>query len=165
DAVIAAIDGANINYTHNELYPGYIVLTKTETIQSSGCSGSPPAGTVCPGGILLYTIDYRDVMAGASSETTVTGAYPTTTAGSFTITENGTTTWGVNSNGLNEALVAGATCSGTSYGDTTTGSTFTTATAGSKTFTVTIGGTTGKVVPSGATGTSQGTICFRVKVK
>jgi hypothetical protein len=165
DAVIAASDGTNINYTHNELYPGYIVLTKTEAIQSSGCSGSPPAGTVCPGGILLYTIDYRDVMAGASTETTVTGAYPTTTAGSFTITENGTTTWGVNSNGLNEALAAGATCSGTSYGDTTTGSTFTTATAGSKTFTVTIGGTTGKLVPSGASGTSQGTICFRVKVK
>ncbi|HTW83544.1 MAG TPA: hypothetical protein VMD91_05675 [Candidatus Sulfotelmatobacter sp.] len=165
DAVIAASQGTNINYTHNELYPGYIVLTKNETIQSSGCSGSPPAGTVCPGGIVLYTIDYRNVIAGGSSESTIAGAYPTTTAGSFTITENGTATWGVNSNGLNEALVAGATCSGTSYGDTTAGSTFTGGTAGSKSFTVTIGGTTGKIVPSGATGTSQGTICFRVKVK
>jgi len=165
DGVIAASDGTNINYTHDELYPGYVVLTKTETIQSSGCSGSPPAGTVCPGGIVLYTIDYRNIIAGGTSESTVTGAFPTMTAGSLAITENGTTTWGVNSNGLNEALVAGATCSGTSYGDTSTGSTFTTATVGSKSFAVTVGGATGKLVPSGVTGTYQGTICFRVKVK
>jgi hypothetical protein len=165
DAVIAASEGGNINYTHNELYPGYIVLTKTETIQSSGCTGSVPAGTVCPGGIVLYTIDYRDVIAGGSSESTITAAFPAMTAGSFTVSENGTATWGVNSNGLNEALVAGATCSGTSYGDTTTGSTFTTATAGSKSFAVTVGGATGKLVPNGVTGTWQGTICFRVKVK
>ncbi|MBV8750808.1 MAG: hypothetical protein JO103_13970, partial [Candidatus Eremiobacteraeota bacterium] len=74
-------------------------------------------------------------------------------------------TWGTTSNGLKEALVAGATCSGTSYGDTNPSSTFTNATVGSTSFTVRVGGAAGVLVPSGATGTSQGTICFRVTVK
>lgn len=169
DAPIFATDNAatpNMNWTHNELYPGYIVLTKQMTIQSTGCSGSVPAGTVCPGGVILWTIDYRDIIAGGASESGVAGAYPATTGGSLVVTEDGTATWGTTSNGLADVLVAGATCSGTSYGDTSTGTTFTNGTVGSKLFTATIGGASGTVTPVGATtGIHQGKICFRVTVK
>lgn len=166
DSPIYATDGGtNSNWTHDELYPGYVVLTKQMSVQSTGCGGSVPAGTVCPGGVVLWTIDYRDVIAGGSSESTVPAAFPTMTGGSFVITEDGTATWGTTSNGLKEALVAGATCSGTSYGDTNASSTFTNATAGSKSFTVQVGGASGVLVPNGLTGTYHGTICFRVTVK
>ena len=109
--------------------------------------------------------DERDVIAGGSSESAVASAFPATTGGSFVITEDGTATWGTSSNGLKEALVAGATCSGTSYGDTNAGSTFTNGTAGSTSFTVTVGGAAGTITPSGVAGTHQGTICFRVTVR
>lgn len=165
DAPIYADDGGgNTNWTHDELYPGYVVLTKQVQVQSSGCGGTVPAGTACPGGVMLYTIDYRDIMAGGSSEKTVTGAFPTVSGGSFVITEDGTSTWGTTSSGLKEALVAGANCT-TTFGDTTAASTFTTAAAGSKSFTVTVGGASGTLVPNGLPGIYQGTICFRVTVK
>jgi len=81
------------------------------------------------------------------------------------ITENGSSTWGLSSTGLKETLVAGASCSGTSYGDTNAASTFTGATVGSTSFTDKVGGAAGVLVPSGVSGTNQGTICFRVTVK
>ncbi|MEA2719190.1 MAG: hypothetical protein QOJ39_1054, partial [Candidatus Eremiobacteraeota bacterium] len=166
DAPIYATDGgANSNWTHNELYPGYVVLTKQMSVQTTGCSGAVPAGTVCPGGTVLWTIDYRDVMAGGASESGVATAFPTMTGGTLVVTEDGTATWGTTSNGLKEALAAGATCSGTSYGDTNASSTFTSGTVGSKSFTVQVGGAAGALTPNGAAGTHQGTICFRVTVK
>ncbi|HEY0613382.1 MAG TPA: hypothetical protein VGC96_02030 [Candidatus Elarobacter sp.] len=166
DAPVYVTDGGtNENWTHDELYPGYIVLTKQMTVQSTGCGGAVPAGTVCPGGVVLWTIDYRDVIAGGSSESSVASAFPAMTGGSFVVTEDGSATWGTSSNGLKEALVAGATCSGTSYGDTNAASAFSTASAGSKSFTDQIGGAAGKLVPNGVAGSYQGTICFRVTVR
>ena len=166
DAAIYATDGgANNNWTHDELYPGYVVLTKQMQVQTTNCSSGVPAGTVCPGGVVLWTIDYRDVMAGGASESGVATAFPAMSGGTLVISEDGTATWGTTSNGLKEALVAGATCSGTSYGDTNPSSAFTTAAAGSKSFTVQVGGASGALVPNGVAGTHQGTICFRVTVK
>ncbi|HEY0396296.1 MAG TPA: hypothetical protein VGD01_17565 [Candidatus Elarobacter sp.] len=166
DAPVYITDGgANENWTHDELYAGYVVLTKQMSVQSTGCGGAVPAGTVCPGGVVLWTIDYRDVIAGGASESGVASAFPTMTGGSFVVTEDGTATWGTSSNGLKEALVAGATCSGTSYGDTNAASVFTSGTAGSKSFTDQIGGAAGKLVPNGVAGSYQGTICFRVTVR
>jgi hypothetical protein len=168
DAVIAASDGTTTNYTHNELYPGFVVLTKTVTVQSTGCPAgvTPPASGVCPGGVLLYTIDYRNIVAGAASESGVAGAWPSTGAGSFVITENGASNanWSTTTNGLKEALVAGANGT-TTFGDSTAGSTFSGATASSTAFTCTVGGASGSLVPSGVAGTSQGTLTFRVTVK
>jgi hypothetical protein len=166
DAPIYVTDGgANGNWTHDELYPGYVVLTKQMTVQTTGCSGAVPAGTVCPGGVVLWTIDYRDVMAGGASESGVASAFPAMTGGTLVVTEDGTATWGTTSNGLKEALTAGATCSGASYGDTNGTSAFTNGTVGSKSFTVQVGGASGALTPNGAAGTHQGTICFRVTVK
>ncbi len=52
---------SNNNTVHDELYTGFIVQTKSYTITSTGCSGGVPAGTWCPGGILKYTVDVRNI--------------------------------------------------------------------------------------------------------
>src|ERR1700733_14252954 len=47
DAPIYITDGgANSNWTHDELYPGYVVLTKQMQVQTTNCGGAVPAGTV-----------------------------------------------------------------------------------------------------------------------
>jgi hypothetical protein len=174
DALIHGSDGTLSNDTHNELYPGYVPLTKSVTVSSTGCPAgqSPPAGTVCPGGMLLYTIDYRNIVVGgnAGGSTEPESAFPETNAGTFVITSNGAASgnaWATNTNGLNETLVAGANGTST-FGDSTTSTTFTGNTVGSTSFTATVGGASGKIVPLGFTGTNkvqQGTITFRVVVK
>src|SRR5579884_993975 len=193
DATLAASDTyGNTNSTHNELYPGFVVLTKNETLPSNG--GCPagytiPASGLCPGALITFAIDYRNIVAGASSEPTLTNAWPWTRAGTFVITENGTASglidtttglatsnsWGSSgfSCGLNDALVAGANGTST-FGDTTANSTFTGGTVKSTSFTDTVGGSGFALVPPGITSTanlagvtsvgSQGTLTFRVMV-
>ncbi len=55
------------NTTHVDLYPGgAVALTKTQTIVSSNCTGTPslassaPTG-VCPGGVIQYNVAYSNV--------------------------------------------------------------------------------------------------------
>ncbi|NNM98593.1 MAG: hypothetical protein HKL91_02195 [Candidatus Eremiobacteraeota bacterium] len=193
DASLFAVDDGTSgttysNATHNELYAGFVPLTKSVTVVSNGCpAGVAPAYNVlgvCPTGILRYSIDYRNIVAGASSETGLVNDTPDpllpTSAGSLVITENGTLSsasqtsipnWGAFSNGLLSVLGAGvsnASCgSGTSLcGDSTAGTTFTGNTIGSKTFTAQIGGTAFQLFPFGVTGkTNQGTITFAVQAK
>jgi len=89
DATIAVIDVANVsnnNTVHDELYTGYLVQTKSYTITSTGCSGGVPAGTWCPGGILKYTIDVRNVAVAANG---TTPASATLSANSLTLTDDG----------------------------------------------------------------------------
>ena len=172
--IFATAPGAlNHNWTHDELYAGFLPLTKSQTISSSGCpAGEAPvyASGVCPGGVILYAIDYRNIVAGAASESTFTSAWPSTAAGQFTITENGAAsgnTWGANSTGLKEALVAGANGT-TTFGDSYAGSTFTGNVIGSTSFTDTPGGASGRIQPSGggiAGAVNQGTLWFRVTIK
>ncbi len=171
DATISATDAntptPNVNATHNELYTGYVVLTKTATVLSTNCPGLPPAGTACPGGVIKYAIDYRNIMVGGASEASMSpspllSTSKTTTP--FSITDNGTGSWGVNSNGLMDTLVASANGS-TTFGDTTAGSTFTNGTVGSKNFTCLIGGPSASLVAPGVTGTSQGTLYYRITIK
>src|SRR6202035_5206553 len=43
DASIYATDsGTNGNWTHNEIYPGYVVLSKQMSVQATGCGGAVP---------------------------------------------------------------------------------------------------------------------------
>jgi hypothetical protein len=180
DAVIGLNDSSTVNYTHNELYAGFIPVTKTTTVVSSGCpSGETPgASGICPGGVLQYKLDYRDIMAGAGlgTEGQLLSAFLATAAGQLAITDNGSASgsnWASNTNGLKEALtnnlgtgnsacgITAGTC-----GDSTAGTTFTGNTAGSTSFTATIGGLSFQLVPSGITGgTSQGSITFAVVIK
>ncbi len=180
DAVLGLSDGTTINYTHNELYAGFIPITKTTTVVSSGCPAgeTPGASGICPGGVLRYTLDYRDIMVGGGQGTQgqLLSAFLATAAGQLTITDNGSATgsnWATNTNGLKETLNAnlgtGNTACGVTAGkcgDSTSGTTFTGNTTASTSFTATIGGTTFQLVPSGITGgTSQGTITFDVVIK
>ncbi len=71
---------------HDELYSGYVVQTKSYTITTPNCSGSPPAGTWCPGATLKYTIDVRNIAVGANG---TTPASATLSAGSLTLTDDG----------------------------------------------------------------------------
>jgi hypothetical protein len=169
DAIVTASEPVtpSTNATHNELYSGFVALTKNVSVVSTGCpAGVTPAyanGT-CPGGVLLYAIDYRNIIAGAASEPTLT--YPQTSAGTLTITEPGAgtgSTWPSFTNGLKEALIAGANGT-TTFGDSTAASVFTNATIGSLSFTDKVGGASFKLLPQGI-GSWQGTLTFRVVVK
>jgi hypothetical protein len=89
DALIAVIDSGNLannNEVHDELYSGYVVQTKSYSITSTGCSGGVPAGTWCPGGILQYTIDVRNIAVAANG---TTPASATLTANTLTLTDDG----------------------------------------------------------------------------
>jgi hypothetical protein len=89
DAILAVIDTGNVsnnNEVHDELYTGYVVQTKSYSITSTGCSGGVPAGTWCPGGILKYTIDVRNIAVAANGSTP---ASATLTATGLTLTDDG----------------------------------------------------------------------------
>ena len=89
DALLAVIDSANIannNEVHDELYTGFIVQTKSYVITSTGCSGGVPAGTWCPGGVLKYTIDVRNIALAANG---TTPASATLSASSLLLTDDG----------------------------------------------------------------------------
>ncbi len=180
DSVLSLDDGTSTNLTHDELYTGFIPITKQTTVVANGCPANvtPPAGGICPGGVLRYTLDYRNIMTGAGqgTEGQLLSAFLATAAGQLSITDNGAAagnSWATNTNGLKENLfaalgAANSSCGATANkcGDSTTGTAFTGATAGSTSFTATIGGATFQLVPSGVTGgTSQGTITFAVVIK
>ncbi|HEX3549703.1 MAG TPA: hypothetical protein VHT53_04975, partial [Candidatus Elarobacter sp.] len=159
DATITATGSGSTPPTatqHNELYSGFIVGTKTMTVVSSNCpagaSPAPPAGTVCPGGTLQYTIDYRNIMKGPGAGATIpVAAQLFSKPGTLVVAENGASganNWAANTSGL----LAPAT-------DTTSGSVFTTNTAGSTAFTVTVGGATFQLGPG-----ASGQIVFSVRV-
>jgi hypothetical protein len=89
DATIAVIDTGNVannNTVHDELYSGFIAQTKSYTITSTGCAGGVPAGTWCPGGILKYTIDVRNIALAANG---TTPASATLTASNLLLTDDG----------------------------------------------------------------------------
>lgn len=96
DSLITATSvasGAANNATHDELYGGFVALTKSQSVTSNGCpAGVAPsyaANTICPSGVLAYTIDYRNLVMGTSS-TNVSFASVVTQAGSLAITDDGT---------------------------------------------------------------------------
>ncbi len=196
DGSIAVYDDgapASFNSTHDELYAGDVALTKSVAVVGNGCpSGASPAYTalgVCPGGVLRYTIDYRNIVAGGGlgTEGNVTSIMSgaATAAGSFTITDNGTLSgvsqtatpnWSTFTAGLLSALGAGVTntlcgSGGNPCGDTTSGTTFAydaghASGLGATSFTATIGGASFQLYPMGVSGTTgQGTITFAVTVK
>jgi hypothetical protein len=88
--------GNPANTTHDELYSGFIAFTKT--ILASSTTNCPTAfaalagnsATItCPGGTLLYSLDYRNLVMGTSS-TNASFAQCITPAGSLVMTDDGT---------------------------------------------------------------------------
>ncbi|MGB8267692.1 MAG: hypothetical protein WCE44_15310 [Candidatus Velthaea sp.] len=95
DATITATsvgDGTKSNSTHDELYSAFVALTKSQSVTSSGCpagvSPSFAANTVCPTGVLQYTVDYRNLVLG-TTDTNVSFSAVVTQGGSLAITEDG----------------------------------------------------------------------------
>ena len=156
------------NTTHNELYSSFIALTKTIAISNNTCGvfvqpPLPATQLACPGAILTYTVDYRNIMVGGGTGTEPLSAQLLTAVGSFVITEDGTLSvvsgaapnnWATFTNGLNAPAV-----------DTTAGTTYVGNAVGSGKFVATVGGAAFQLVPPGVAGTSQGTITFAVTVK
>jgi hypothetical protein len=102
-----SLNGAtpNTNDTHNELYNGFIALTKEATIESDGCpttttgtfganGGNVGGGTtkVCPGGVIRYDIFFKNVAKGnTGTGATLPGtAVLSSAAGTFTMLDDGT---------------------------------------------------------------------------
>lgn len=157
-------DNTQNNSTHDELYSGFIALTKSVTVTSSGCpAGTTPtygAGALCPGGTLAYSIDYRDIaVTGGSGNTEPANAFVSTKAGQLVVGDDGAAignTWAANTNGL--AAPATDTPGGSGTWNAT--DVWTTNTVGSSHFTVTVGGAAFQL------GAGQfGTIAFSVVVK
>lgn len=96
---------ANANNTHNELYNGFLALTKEATVVSDGCpagitgtfgtnGGNVGAGTTkaCPGGVVRYDIFYKNVSLGntGTGATEPASALISSKPGTFSILDDGT---------------------------------------------------------------------------
>jgi hypothetical protein len=172
-------DGTVKNTTNDLLYAGFIALT-TSAATTPGCPAgvTPTVGSVCPGGTISYTIDYRNIVGGSSNYDTssvpaVSFAGVTTKAGSLVITADGTNGTSLGNNWATYS--AGPTAIPVDSTDNTTftywsGSTGGTSAgsfqAGLTKFIATVGGASFQLVPYGfAAGTgSKGTITFSVTV-
>jgi hypothetical protein len=161
--------GSDTNNTLDDIYPGGVMkLTKSFTITSNNCPVTAPANTVCPGGIIQYSVAYLDVTPAAM--TTNKGTDPafayaatSTQAGTFIVTEDGSVgNWATNTFGLNAAPTD--TTSGTTYayssGSAFASGTYPGMTAGYTKFTATVGGAAYSLPPA-----ASGTITFNVTVK
>jgi hypothetical protein len=85
------------NTTYNELYNGFIALTKVATVTSSGCPVGATVTSVCAGGTIQYQI-YIENVAMASSGTGATepaSALLTNSTGGIVVGDDGTagTNW------------------------------------------------------------------------
>jgi hypothetical protein len=165
------------NTTVHLLYAGFVAVTTTATT-TPNCPAAitAAAGTVCPGGTIVYVIDYRNIVKNTdvSSVPAVSFARVMTKAGSFTITADGSTNstvgnnWGTTTNGPTAIPVD--TTPGTTYAYWSGASGATPAAsfqAGLTKFVATVGGPTFQLAPFGySTGTgTYGTITYSVVAK
>lgn len=86
---VATGSPSTTNDTHDELYAGFIALTKSDVI-TPGCptGQTVPAGGICSGGTIAYSVDYRNLVMGTSDNAT-SFAQTETQAGTFSITDDG----------------------------------------------------------------------------
>lgn len=168
----SANDGTQTNNTHDEVYSGFIVLTKSANVTSTGCpTGTNPSlptsdatgAAVCPGGVIQYTVDYRNIaVTGGTGNTEPATAFLTTKAGTLIVSEDGAAignTWAANTGGLNANAVDTPGNSGV-WASNDVWSPALGSQAGASAFTCTVGGAAFSL------GAGQfGTIKFSVTVK
>jgi hypothetical protein len=82
----------NTNTTHNELYDGFIALTKVATVTSNGCPTGVTVQAVCPGGVIQYQVYVQNVAKGntGTGATEPATALLNSTAGTLVIADDGT---------------------------------------------------------------------------
>ncbi len=154
---------AATNTTHDELYSGFVYATKALAVTATNCvagvaaNAAIPAGGVCSGGTLQYSLAYGNIaLPGGAGNTEPASALLSTRAGTFAVSEDGnlgTNNWGTFTNGLNAAPVDSNAASTFTYG----GSPYV---AGSTSFTDVVGGAAGSLGPG-----AVGTIVFNVTVR
>jgi hypothetical protein len=170
--------GASVhNTTAHLLYAGFVAITTTAaTIPNCPSGRSLSTGSVCKGGTITYTIDYRNVIniVDVSSVPAVSFARVMTKAGTFVIAADGTNgtsfgnDWGTNTSGPTAPPTDTTPSTTFTYW---TGATGAQSAAGFQTgltkFIATVGGSAFQLVPYGyAAGVgSSGTITFSVVVK
>lgn len=173
DASIVATsvtDNTQVNTTHNEIYTGFIVLTKSANVTSTNCpAGATPTlpssdatgAKVCPGGTIQYSIDYRNIAGtGGTGNTEPSNAFLATQAGSLVITDDGTAignTWAANTNGLTAPATDTPNSGGTWNTNDVTKSGNTT---GASSLSIQIGGASFQLAQG-----QYGTLAFSVVVK
>ncbi len=187
DALVHTVsvgDNTKTNDTHDDLYSGFVALTKSQSVTSNGCptgvSPSYAAGTVCPTGVLQYTVDYRNLVLG-TTDTNASFTAVVTQAGSLAITDDGTVTASASSTttpnwasfaAMNSAPTDSASGSTYTYysGIPATGAGTSTWSSTATKFVDLVGGASFQLVPknylapSGTQG-NQGTVTFSVTVK
>jgi len=170
--------GLGVNSTYHLLYAGFVAITTTQTVTSTGCNSGVvvPASGVCPTGVIQYTVDYHNVVnpldTSNAQEQSFKGVM--TKAGTLVITADGSTgsglgnNWGAFSGGASQPTdTTGATNSVFAYYTGAAAGTGPTAVwqAGVTKFTAQIGGPTFQLVPAlYGSGVSQGTITYSVTV-
>ena len=187
DSLIAATsvgNSAKSDTTHDELYSGFVALTKSQSVTTAGCpagvSPSYAANTVCPTGVLAYTVDYRNLVMGTSS-TNVSFSAAVTQAGSLQITDDGTLSTSASStttpNWASFATMTAApsdSVTGSSYtyytGIPATGGGSSTWASSATKFVDVVGGASFQLVPvhylaPSGTQANQGTVQFSISVK
>jgi len=83
---------ANTNTTYDNLYDGFIALVKQTTITSSGCPSGVTVTTVCPGGVITYSITVENVAmaATATGSNEPASALLTNSTAGIVVTDDGT---------------------------------------------------------------------------
>jgi hypothetical protein len=169
--------GLGTNTTYHLLYAGFVAVTTTQTITSTGCPGGVvPGSGVCPSGVIQYTIDYHNVVNPLDTSSAPAQSFKgvMTKAGTLVITADGSNgsglgnNWGAFSGGASQpADTTGATNSVFAYYTGAAAGTGPTAVwqAGVTKFTAQIGGPTFQLMPAlYGSGVSQGTITYSVTV-
>jgi len=81
---------ANTNSTYDNLYYGFIALVKQATITSSGCPTGVTVTTICPGGVISYSITVENMALAATATGSTGNAVLTTSAAGITVADDGT---------------------------------------------------------------------------
>jgi len=88
---------ANTNTTYDELYNGFIALVKQQNVISSGCPTGVTVTTICPGGVLGYTITVENLAKAATGTgaSEPASALLTNSVAGIVVTDDGTsgTNW------------------------------------------------------------------------
>jgi len=175
-SIVATGTAPAANTTYNLLYAGFVAVTTTATVTSTGCPGGVvPGSGVCPTGVIKYVVDYRNVVNSADVSSAPAQSFKgvMTQAGTLVITADGSTAntlsnnWAAFSGGASQPVDSAGVTSVFAYwsglgAGSPLGAVYQ---AGVTKFTAQVGGPTFVLVPAGyGSGTSSGTITYSVTV-
>lgn len=167
--------GLGVNVTNHLLYAGFVAITTTQTVTSTGCNAGVvvPASGICPSGVITYVIDYHNVVNNVDTSSVPAQSFQgvITKAGTLVITADGSTgqslgnNWGATTGGASSPTDTTGGTVFTCYTGANGGTSGTCGQAGVTKFTAKVGGAAFQLVPAlYGSGTSLGQITFTVTV-